>query len=59
MKEMVQRLMEDMVGVQLSQEELELVTRRFHEMVEANKRLNEMPIADEEPVVRFSRETGT
>lgn len=56
MKELVLRLMEDMVGVKLTPEEIENVTKRFEEMVEANKILNEMPIADEEPMVVFSRE---
>ena len=56
MKELIQRLMEDLVGVKLTPEEIDNVAQRFEEMVEANKRVNEMPIADEEPMVIFSRE---
>ncbi len=56
MKELVRRMIEEPLGVKLSAETIEQLTKRFDEMVEANKKLNEMDIWQEEPMVTFSRE---
>jgi hypothetical protein len=51
-------LIEHMLGISLSPEQLEMLKTGLTELLEDDAKLSEMDLADVEPIVTFSREAS-
>jgi hypothetical protein len=58
MMELARRLTEQLLGGEPDAAQMEVVLARFDDLVAGQKKLHEMDLANEEPVVRHSLETG-